>query len=247
MRFFWGILGLLLLALPIRADALYDVSGTATLTGNDTCGGVCVETINFAFQLDEHPLTCADLNAFECQDPTGAFALLANDLTITASGPLGAAPLPGNGAFVDDKFMGITFGGDIRNEFDLLMNPFPPPGFPFTPTGIGGYLYNCATANCFGFCPFINTGPGNCDSNENHERHYYARKRRPTDRSGHNARTSNLGDAMDRPDRTGAYEILAARKALEIGAPTCARGGNFSKGPAGPSVIVSGVTAVTLR
>jgi hypothetical protein len=156
MRLFWGILGLLLLALPIRADALYDVSGTATLTGNDTCGGVCVETINFAFQLDEQPYP----------DNSG-LALIVTNGSVEATGPLG--PATGIGGFVGDKWASVAFGPPnsqgFWTEFDLTIYPFPPPNMPFSPQ-FGEFLYSCTTAECFGFCPQTPSGVGNCIQNE---------------------------------------------------------------------------------
>jgi hypothetical protein len=151
MKLIWGmLLTVALFALPARADAIYDISGTATLTGDDSCNGLCIETINFSFQLDEQPVPTAP----------GYDGLFAKNISITASGPLGPPLLTGNSDFVEDKYMGIAFGKDYDSElseFDLTMNPFPPPSFPFAPEFIGGYLYSCASASCFGFCPI--TGP----------------------------------------------------------------------------------------
>jgi hypothetical protein len=158
MRLWWGVLGLLLLALPARADTFFDISGTATLTGNDTCNGPCVETINFAFQMDEQPLP----------DQSGS-ALFVTSASAQATGPLG--DVTNIGGFNDQKWVAIVFGSLPESgpwtEFDLVSNPFPPPATPFTPQ-FGGYLYSCPIAGgCFGFCPFTySTEPGNCIENE---------------------------------------------------------------------------------
>ena len=47
-------LALLFVAPVSRADQLYAVNGNLTIVGNDACGGLCVETINFSFELDEY-------------------------------------------------------------------------------------------------------------------------------------------------------------------------------------------------
>jgi hypothetical protein len=160
MRLFWGILGLLLLALPIRADALYDVTGTITLTGNDTCNGRCIETIDFSFQFDEqrvqspYPAIQPDYEAF-----------LANDLSITFSGPL-VASYTGNYGFSHLQYMGF-FLGNSMTEYDLTVGPAMPTSegitYPFTPI-FGGYLYSCGVLDgCYGFCPQIEPYEPSCN------------------------------------------------------------------------------------
>jgi hypothetical protein len=154
MRLFWGILGLLLLALPIRADALYDVTGTITLTGNDTCNGRCIETIDFSFQFDEQPYPSG----------SGFEALLANDLSITFSGPL-VASYTGDAAFRDSfRYIGFLLGTSAASEdvtypyteYDLGVDS-EGATYPFTPS-FGGYLYSCvAPDGCYGFCPYISS------------------------------------------------------------------------------------------
>ena len=103
MKLIWGLLfGAMLFALPARADTIYDVNATATITGNDVCGGVCVETVSFSLQLD--PLAGGPTDVL----PGGTF---------TSSGPI---PY-GSGSIEPGPLDPVT--GSIGFNYD------PPGGF----------------------------------------------------------------------------------------------------------------------
>ncbi len=144
MRLFWGILGLLLLTLPAHADQIYDVTGTVTLTGQDACGGICVETLNFTLQLDEQ------LTQF-------GYALETLSESYNSAGPLPPAEM-GPSYDENGEYWPVGFGPGT--ELDLYVrganggpNPVGGPN-PFVPTFTGANLYSCGNATCGAeFCP----------------------------------------------------------------------------------------------
>ena len=53
MRTIRLLLVLFVCAVPVAADTVYQVTGSATITGNPVCGGSpCIETVNFSFLVD---------------------------------------------------------------------------------------------------------------------------------------------------------------------------------------------------
>ena len=126
-----GGLVLALLALPARADTVYDVTGTLTLDGNNVCNGVCLETVNFSFVLNEF------------QDQFGFYYLSVASSSTHSIGPLDAFSEVG---------MGSGFWVGFDNGLDDIDLYFADPTdfgstTPFTPSfgGIHGGidLYSC--------------------------------------------------------------------------------------------------------
>ena len=157
MRLIWGmlLLGALLFALPARADAIYDVTGTATITGSNACNGPCIEVMNFSLQLDQpDPFTTDVL-------PGGTF---------TTSGPI---PF-GSGSIstgpLDDEVGGTRLdysppGGFGADELDLNLGCGGSSPFPCTPRLGPVYLFSCGDEACVAdFCPVF-CANGNTFSN----------------------------------------------------------------------------------
>jgi hypothetical protein len=143
MKLTYAILAaLLLLALPSRADSLYEVTGTATMTGNNVCGGPCVEAVNFTFDLDE---------SF---DPVNNWYFLTVDAaSYSASGPL-TGPALGT-TFRQDMgyYLPIAFTGNGNSEFDLYFTGDNEPQ-PFVPGVFDEDIYSCGDQTCLDdFCP----------------------------------------------------------------------------------------------
>jgi len=138
------LLGAILFALPARADTIYDINATATITGNDACGGPCVETLTFSFMLEQ-------------VDPFNTTVLPGG--TFTSSGPIpyGSGPMPGESpeadAFGDLRFFYSPPGGFGTDELDLAIGCVSTP-FPCTPSLLGGAtLYSCGDMTCVSdFC-----------------------------------------------------------------------------------------------
>jgi hypothetical protein len=145
MRILWGILlGSLLFALPARADQIYDVTATVTMTGSDVCGGLCVEVLDFTLRLDE-VLT------------SHGYALETLAESYTSTGPLPPAEMADR--FNDNgEYWAVGFGPGT--ELDLYVrgvgggtNPVDGPD-PFVPLFVDAGLYSCGDATCGAeFCP----------------------------------------------------------------------------------------------
>jgi len=125
-----------------RADstgvvATYDVTGTLTITGNNVCSGPCVESVNFAFQMN-----------YSYDSADGVYLGMSPGTTILSySGPLGpftaAAPccsgmLYGRGA--DDL---TTAQGDIIDFYTTWDATQPGP-----PTPMYSDFFMCSSATC---------------------------------------------------------------------------------------------------
>jgi len=97
MKLIWGLaLGAMLLAVPAKADTIYDVAGTVTLTGNPVCSGQpCVETINLSLGLDEQV------------DQFGFYYLTVENPMVNATGPLPAFSVAGIGG---GFYLALGFG-----------------------------------------------------------------------------------------------------------------------------------------
>jgi hypothetical protein len=149
MRLLWGILGLLLLAVPAHADTVYNVTGTATVTGNDVCSGPCIETLNFTFQIDE-------------TDTDQGFQLtLLPGGTYNSTGPLvfGDNSMPGG--LIRDSYVpfGESTGGYMADEIDVYVGCFGSEEFgeQFCTPGLhDAEMYSCGSAeSCAAFCPSL--------------------------------------------------------------------------------------------
>lgn len=129
MKLIWGLaLGAMLLAVPAKADTLYDVAGTVTLTGNSVCNGQpCVETINLSLVLDEYV------------DQFGFYNLTVENPTENQTGPL----QPFSGAGIGGGFyLGLALGTSAAIDIPLtssddLATPFAPSFASFAT------LYSC--------------------------------------------------------------------------------------------------------
>ena len=133
MRLWCGILGLLFLAFAARADTIYDINATATVTGNDVCGGVCVEAVSFSLQLDANTTDVLPGGTFTSSGPIPY-----------GSGSIEPGPLdPVTGS------IGLGYGGD-----DLVINlgcgGSIPLGYPSPCTPRLGWtgIVSCADQTC---------------------------------------------------------------------------------------------------
>ena len=144
----------LLFALPAHADTIYDVNATATITGNNVCGGPCVETLSFSLMLDQPtPFTTAVL-------PGGTFS--SSGPIPFGSGSIAAGELNAAGGFI--AFLFNPPGGFGIDELDLTLGCEGTP-FPCTPVQVaanswpfGATLFSCGDQTCVNdFCP-----PGFC-------------------------------------------------------------------------------------
>jgi len=155
MKWFAAVLCLLFLSInPASADSLvgpaYNVTGSVVFTGNNACGGVCMETVDFTF-------------TFQWVNTTGVFgpgiygSYVPGSLMVTQSGSMGSAPITtlndghiyccGPGTYIP---MG-AFNGELDLDVSLF-GTSPDPGLP---TVFGAFIYSCNT-ECFqDFAPRI--------------------------------------------------------------------------------------------
>jgi hypothetical protein len=146
---------LLLAALPSRADSLYQITGTATLTGNNACGGPCIETIDFTFDFDEQLVYGTQYML----TPVGESTAVSGPLNLLlASGGLVTAE-PGLGGF-NTNYLDF-FDAGLEDEIDMWVNENLQP-LPFIPEIAGVDMYSCNSAVCIAdFCPsFFYCRPG---------------------------------------------------------------------------------------
>jgi len=132
------------------ADAIYNVQGVATITGNNVCNGPCVETLNFAFQIGFQPSPYGDLEPF----------ILPGSSSMTSSGPL--APFSPFG-LSELNYYAASFN-QFFDEIDIESNAFI--GFTFAhsfkPEVYVPFLYGCGSQVCvddFGLGFNGNTAP----------------------------------------------------------------------------------------
>jgi hypothetical protein len=160
----------LLCAVAANADTIYNVAGTAVVTGNNACGGPCIETIDFSMQLDEYytPFTTVPF-------PEGGYTLsvVPGSSMVSASGPLGLiggpslteiiySPVSGP-ANQSVNFIPVTFGGIFGSsyaEIDLLPVANEQPN-PFVPYISGAVMWGCSGVCVPDFCNAVAClGPG---------------------------------------------------------------------------------------
>jgi hypothetical protein len=141
----------LLSAVPARADSIpasFDINGSMTLTGNNSCSGPCVETINFSFAL-EYAASCI------------YGACVVGPVHTSESGPLGIFNAPYDLSVDRGYYLGFFNATPTRagDEIDLYLNLFNSSGNP-GPTALPSDLYACETANCVndGFNRYPGTG-----------------------------------------------------------------------------------------
>jgi hypothetical protein len=145
---------LFLCAIPASADSLvgpaYNVVGSVTFSGNNVCGGICSETVNFSF-------------IFQWVDTTGVFgpgiygSYIPGSFSATQSGSMGSAPITslndghiyccGPGTYIPLQ----AFNGELDLDVSLF-GTAPDPG---PPTVSGAFLFSCNN-ECFNeFAPRI--------------------------------------------------------------------------------------------
>jgi hypothetical protein len=142
----------LLAALPSRADSLYEVTGTATLTGNNVCGGPCIETIDFTFDFDEG-LAAGGYGTLYTLTLVGQSNALSGPLNLSpvAGGPVTAEP--GAGGPATNYLAFFSSSGIPIDEIDVWVSENLEP-LPFIPGITGMDLYACNSAACIpDFCP----------------------------------------------------------------------------------------------
>ena len=155
MKWFVAVVCLFFLAvLPTQADSLvgpaYNVVGSVTFSGNNACGGVCSETLDFSF-------------VFQWVDTTGVFgpgiygSYIPGSFSATQSGSMGSAPITspndghiyccGPGTYIPLN----AFNGELDLDVSLF-GTGPDPG---PPTVFGAFLFSCSN-ECFNeFAPRI--------------------------------------------------------------------------------------------
>jgi hypothetical protein len=143
-----------LAVLPTQADSLvgpaYNVVGSVTFSGNNVCGGICSETVDFSF-------------IFQWVDTTGIFgpgiygSYIPGSFSATQSGSMGSAPITspndghiyccGPGTYIPLN----AFNGELDLDVSLF-GTGPDPG---PPTVFGAFLFSCNN-ECFNeFAPRI--------------------------------------------------------------------------------------------
>jgi hypothetical protein len=149
MRVIRLLLVLFICAVPAAADTIYQVTGSATITGNPVCAELpCVETVNFSFLVsylfefpnayDEHLVSVISLtssgplaafNTIHATSDYFAFFNSAND-EIDINGPFGdgeLAPRPFPD-LIDSELYGC--GGGVDGASPVCVQDFVPPGGP---------------------------------------------------------------------------------------------------------------------
>lgn len=152
MRLTYALLAaLLLLALPSRADSLYEVTGTATLTGNNACSGVCVETIDFTLDFDEQ-LASTSFGTLYTLALVGESSTSSGPLNLSLGfdGLVNTQPGPGNS---DTNYLPFLSQSGGTDEIDVWVNENEQPA-PFVPQMAGADMFSCNSATCVpDFCP----------------------------------------------------------------------------------------------
>jgi hypothetical protein len=145
---------LFLAVIPASADSLvgpaYNFVGSIIFSGNNVCGGTCVETVDFSF-------------IFQWVDTTGVFgpgiygSYIPGSFWATQSGSMGSAPITspndghifccGPGTYIPMQ----AFNGELDLDVSLF-GTGPDPGLPIVS---GAFLFSC-NSECFNeFAPRI--------------------------------------------------------------------------------------------
>lgn len=149
------VLAVLCAGAVCRADQIYAVTGTMTITGQNVCGGPCVEIINFSYEVYEGYGVYVPL--YTDSPYTYNLSILSGSVSSTSSGALGtyeltptgsnffiAPTVPGQTGDADRNYFGPVWGGPDDIELFFMLNEQPAP---FVPT-LGGDLYQCRTTVC---------------------------------------------------------------------------------------------------
>lgn len=148
MKWSVAVLCLLFLAvIPASADSLvgpaYNVTGSVVFTGNNACGGVCTETVDFSF-------------TFQWVDTTGIFgpgiygSYVPGSFSATQSGSMGSAPVTsGNDGHIFCCGPGTYIPMQAFNgELDLDVSLFGASPNPGLPTVGDAFIFSC-NSQCF--------------------------------------------------------------------------------------------------
>jgi PEP-CTERM motif len=168
------LFAVLFFAVAVRADSFYAVSGTAAITGNNVCGGTCIENIDFSFLIDEYYTPFDDQPPFPAE---GGYTLLLvpGSSVISASGPMGTPTFIGDHVMYPDSgpgndnlnYIPVLFGNPLTfasyDEVDLALNLNEQPN-PFIPEISAPVLYACNGSCIPEFCP-----PNTCIFSDNTE------------------------------------------------------------------------------
>jgi hypothetical protein len=124
-------------SIPAMADGVYNVTGTLAITGTNACGGPCVETLDFSFDVTWFEFSPGQFNPVIL--PAGQ---------VTSSGPLGSFSAPDGS--IGNNYIGFfdNYGDEI--DIDVLNAPVADsPQFLDLGSSPGGaYLWGCQTATC---------------------------------------------------------------------------------------------------
>lgn len=155
VRLLLAVVVVMICAVPAVADAIFDVTGSLTITGTNACGGPCVETVDFSFDVTWDEFAPGEFNP-----------VILPGAQVTSSGPLGSF-MPPVGS-IGNNFIALFdgLGSPIQDEIDIDVLNAPiassPQPLDLGPGGIGGAdLYSCGTATCvtdFADAVFPNSG-----------------------------------------------------------------------------------------
>lgn len=135
-------------ALPTQADPLYDIAGEAVLTGNNSCGGPCLETIDFNFVVDT--------GFFDPFFQAYSYQIVSAVGTVSGvlgsrSGPFCTAPCdaalrtPANSNHIDANY--LSSYSAPADEIDITLTGNLQSA-PTAPTIRSVHLYRCENAAC---------------------------------------------------------------------------------------------------
>ena len=160
MKWFAALVCLLFLSIiPASADSLvgpaYNVTGSVVFTGNNACGGVCMETVDFSF-------------TFQWVNTTGLFgpgiygSYVPGSFSATQFGTMGSTPITsgndghifccGPGTYIPMQ----AFNGELDLDVSLF-GASPDPGLPIVGDA---FLYTCGGACFNAFGPRVGASEG---------------------------------------------------------------------------------------
>jgi hypothetical protein len=133
-------------ATAVHADSGpdYDINGTMTLTGNSDCGGTCIETISYSFELSspQNPSSpSTQICAFEMYS-----GCVIGPISSSSTGPIASFDLIGlNGQPFPDRGLFLAFTDGRSDEADMY---FQPAGTGTPPLALESNLFECESAAC---------------------------------------------------------------------------------------------------
>lgn len=130
-------------AIPAHADPVWTFNGTITMLGTDACGGQCVQTVDFSFQMTWDACAPNPDGSYPCSyvfDPLpGGQA--------SGSGPLGTVWNIAPGETV--TIVATPGGDDFWLEFgDYYQGPAFSSSPNAAPPLLWGYMEGCSTETC---------------------------------------------------------------------------------------------------